>query len=87
MVAKLEIFIDDKLKRDAEQIIAELGLTPQTAIVLFYNQIVEQGKAPFLTELAERNKRTLSIQKLSEELPIRRLDTDEKINEWFNEDE
>ncbi|MCG4865554.1 hypothetical protein LZT47_03260 [Enterococcus avium] len=30
-------------------------------IVLLYNQIVEQGKIPFSTELAERNRRTLSI--------------------------
>lgn len=86
-MAKLEILIDDKLKHDAEQIIAELGLTSQTVIVLLYNQIVEQGGLPFSIELSERNKRALSIQRLSEDLPVRRLDTDEKIDEWFNEDE
>lgn len=85
-MAKLQISIDDDLKHDAEKLIDELGLTPKTAITVFYKQILEQGKIPFSIELSERNKRALSIQRLSEDLPVRRLDTEEKIDEWFNED-
>ncbi|OTO15239.1 MULTISPECIES: type II toxin-antitoxin system RelB/DinJ family antitoxin [Enterococcus] len=86
-MAKLQISIDDDLKNDAEKLIDELGLTPKTAITVFYKQILEQGKIPFSIELSERSKLARSVQRLSEDIPVRRLDTDEKINEWINEDE
>ncbi|HEN2040273.1 TPA: type II toxin-antitoxin system antitoxin, RelB/DinJ family, partial [Enterococcus faecium] len=54
---------------------------------VFYKQIVEQGKIPFSIELSEKSKRIHNIQRLAEKLPVQKLDTDEKIEEWFNEDE
>lgn len=86
-MANLKFSIDDDLKRDAEKIIRELGLTPKTAIAVFYKQIVEQGKIPFSIELSERSKLALSIQRLSEDLPVERLHNDEKINDWLNEEQ
>ena len=86
-MAKLQITMDDDLKNEAESIIEELGLTPKTAVTVFYKQIVEQGRIPFDIALSERHKRMRSIQKLAQDLPVEKLDTDEKIEEWLNEDE
>ncbi|MGM0168781.1 hypothetical protein IGI39_004536 [Enterococcus sp. AZ135] len=38
-MAKLQISIDDELKHNAEKLIDELGLTPRTAITIFYKQM------------------------------------------------
>ncbi|HBA0799907.1 TPA: type II toxin-antitoxin system RelB/DinJ family antitoxin, partial [Enterococcus faecium] len=46
-MAKLQISMDEKLKNEAESIIDELGMSPKTAVTVFYKQIVEQGKIPF----------------------------------------
>lgn len=86
-MAKLQISMDDALKNEAEDIILELGLTPKSAVTVFYKQIIEQGRIPFDIALSERHKRMKSIQKLSQNVPVRNLDTDEKIEEWLNEDE
>ncbi|WP_369675005.1 type II toxin-antitoxin system RelB/DinJ family antitoxin [Enterococcus faecium] len=86
-MAKLQISMDGKLKNEAESIIDELGMSPKTAVTVFYKQIVEQGKIPFSIELSEKSKRIHNIQRLAEKLPVQKLDTDEKIEEWFNEDE
>ena len=86
-MAKLQISMDEKLKNEAESIIDELGMSPKTAVTVFYKQIVEQGKIQFSIELSEKSKRIHNIQRLAEKLPVQKLDTDEKIEEWFNEDE
>lgn len=86
-MAKLQISMDDALKTAAEKVIAELGLTPEAAITLLYKQIVEHGKIPFPIERTEKSKLAGNVQRLSEDLPVRRLDTDEKINEWMMEEE
>lgn len=79
--------MDDALKTAAEKIIAELGLTPEAAITVLYKQIVEHGKIPFPIEQAENSKLAGNVQRLSEDLPVRRLDTDEKIKKWMMEEE
>ena len=86
-MAKLQISMDNALKTAAEKVIAELGLTPEAAITLLYKQIVEHGKIPFPIEQTENSKLAQNVQRLSEDLPVRRLDTDEKINEWIMEEE
>ena len=86
-MAKLQISMDETLKKEAESIIDELGMNPKTAVTVFYKQIVEQGKIPFSIELSEKSRQIHTIQRLAEKLPTRKLDTDEKIEEWFNEDE
>lgn len=86
-MAKLQISMDNALKTAAEKVIAELGLTPEAAITLLYKQIVEHGKIPFPIEQTEKSKLAGNVQRVSEDLPVRRLDTDEKINEWIMEEE
>lgn len=86
-MAKVEVNMDGELKADAEKIIQELGLTPSTAITVFYKQVVEQKKIPFALELSDKNKVIVDIQKYAEKLPVEKLDTKEKIENWLNEDE
>ncbi|MCU0501417.1 MAG: type II toxin-antitoxin system RelB/DinJ family antitoxin [Anaerolineae bacterium] len=45
--AAISTRIDLDLKRDAEQVFAELGVTPSQAISMFYRQVVLQHGLPF----------------------------------------
>ena len=57
-MANVNIRIDDELKREAEMIFNELGLTPTTAITLFYKQVVRTYSIPFEIKLDVPNKET-----------------------------
>lgn len=46
-MANINIRIDNDLKRRAEKVFDTLGLTPSTAIVLFYKQVVRTNSIPF----------------------------------------
>ena len=39
--------IDAKLKREAEAVLEEIGLSPRTALELFYSQIIKLRGLPF----------------------------------------
>lgn len=46
-MANINIRIDDKLKKEAENIFSELGLTLTAATNVFYKQVVRCGGIPF----------------------------------------
>ena len=46
-MANINIRIDDNVKKNAERVFAELGLTPTAAIVLFYHQVIRTKSIPF----------------------------------------
>ena len=46
-MANINIRIDDSLKKDADAIFANIGLTASTAITLFYKQVVRTHSIPF----------------------------------------
>lgn len=85
-MAKLQITMDDALKKEAERIIEKLGMTPKTAVTAFYEQIVEQKRIPFDLALSERQMKTRIIQRLAQDSLVRELNTDEKIEAWLNEE-
>ena len=58
-MANVNIRIDDELKKEAEMIFNELGLTPTTAITLFYKQVVRTYSIPFEIKLDVPNKVTM----------------------------
>ena len=65
-MANVNIRIDDKIKKNAETVFANLGLTPTTAITLFYNQVIRTNSIPFELK-ATPNKETLAaIQEVEE---------------------
>jgi addiction module RelB/DinJ family antitoxin len=39
--------IDPELKRQAEEVLAEIGLKPRAALELFYTQIIKRRAIPF----------------------------------------
>ena len=45
--AQIRVRTDPGLKREAETIIYDLGLTPSAAITVFYKQIIRVGGLPF----------------------------------------
>ena len=46
--------IDSHLKEDAEKILAQLGISPSSAIQMLYSQIVLQNGMPFELKLPRR---------------------------------
>ena len=47
MVANVNIRVEDSLKKNAENIFAELGMSMSTATNVFYKQVVRCGGIPF----------------------------------------
>ena len=52
--AAISTRIDPDLKRDAEQVFTELGVTPSQAISMFYRQVVLQRGLPFEVKVPNR---------------------------------
>ena len=46
-MSNINIRIDADIKAKAEKVFSSLGLTPTTAIVLFYNQVIRTNSIPF----------------------------------------
>ena len=46
-MANVNIRIDDTLKKEAEEIFTELGLSMSAATTVFYKQVVRHGGIPF----------------------------------------
>jgi DNA-damage-inducible protein J len=64
------IRIDENIKRDAEQIFAELGLSTTTAITIFLRQVIRSQGMPFALSLRQPTLKpeTLAALKEAEEL-------------------
>ena len=66
-MANINIRIDDDIKAKAETIFKNLGLTPTTAINLFYHQVIRTNSIPFELKAEIPNKATMaaSLEKIS----------------------
>ena len=53
-MANIYVRIDGSIKSDAEAIFSELGLTPSTAINLFYKQVIRTHSIPFALKSADK---------------------------------
>ncbi|EOS7834364.1 type II toxin-antitoxin system RelB/DinJ family antitoxin [Enterococcus sp. C62] len=84
---RIQVGIDKELKENAEQILEELGLNATTAITILYKQVVSRGEFPMEIKLSEEEKQAIKLRQLAQNMPVQLLDTHEKVNEWFNEDE
>ena len=56
-MATINIRIDENLKKDAEEVLNELGLGMTSAITIFLKQVVRTNSIPFAIEIP--NKETL----------------------------
>ncbi len=56
--------IDEKLKRQSEQVLSEMGLTMSSAITLFLKQVVNKREIPFTIQAdpfySEENQKLLA---------------------------
>ena len=84
---RIQVGIDKELKENAEQILEELGLNATTAITILYKRVVSRGEFPMEIKLSEEEKQAIKLRQLAQNMPVQLLDTHEKLNEWFNEDE
>ncbi|GBR72972.1 antitoxin RelB [Candidatus Termititenax aidoneus] len=46
-MATVSVRVDDSVKKKAQQIFENIGLTVASATVLFYHQVINYGKIPF----------------------------------------
>jgi DNA-damage-inducible protein J len=67
-MANVNVRIDATTKADAEAIFSELGLTPSTAINLFYKQVIRTGSIPFTIKIAKPNRKTVKALKEVEKM-------------------
>lgn len=67
-MANINIRINDSIKANAEKVFSKLGLTPTTAITLFYNQVIRTNSIPFELKVDEPNDETIEALKELEEM-------------------
>ena len=67
-MANVNIRIDSEIKKKAEEIFKALGITPTTAITMFYIQTIRNNGIPFALKLEKPNKKTLDAIREAEEM-------------------
>ncbi len=83
--SRIQVGIDKELKENAEMILEEWGLNATTAITILYKQVVARGEFPVDIKLSEEEKQGIRLQQLTKNMPVDVLDTDEKLDVWFDE--
>ena len=66
-MANVNIRVDDNIKKQAEDIFSELGLSMSTATNIFYRQVVRTGGVPFELKLHPRHPKHLDISQMTKE--------------------
>jgi len=66
-MANVNIRVDDAIKKQAETIFSELGMSMSTATNIFYRQVVRTGGVPFELKLESRPKERLDLSKMTQE--------------------
>ena len=67
-MANVNIRIDSEVKKRAEQVFKNLGLTASAAINLFYKQVIRTNSIPFELKAEIPNNETLEALKEVEEM-------------------
>lgn len=63
---KINIRVDEELKRQAEEMFAELGINMSTAMNMFLRQAVRHGGIPFDLRVSKPNAETMAAIKETE---------------------
>ena len=67
-MANVNVRIDSKLKKQAEEVFASLGISASSAINMFYRQVVRTNSVPFELKAEIPNETTLAALKEAEEI-------------------
>jgi len=83
-MTRISIRMDDKLRKEADLILEELGLNMSTAVNIFVKQLVRQGGLPFTPTLetsraAENRRRDRLDSLLSFAAQNKRIESDYKF--------
>lgn len=67
-MANVNVRIDPWIKRNAEKVFADLGMTASTAINMFYKQVIRTNSIPFELKTEIPNKKTIQALKEVEKM-------------------
>ena len=67
-MANVNVRIDAGIKQTAEQVFANLGITPSAAINMFYKQVIRTNSIPFELKADTPNKETIRALEEVEEM-------------------
>ncbi|WEV37129.1 type II toxin-antitoxin system RelB/DinJ family antitoxin [Lactobacillus sp. ESL0677] len=84
---KVQVQVDSNLANEASQIFSELGMTPTTAINMFYKRVVAEGGLPFDAKLTQHEKASLSLANAVKLLPVQKVRSKDEYNRWVEEDD
>jgi DNA-damage-inducible protein J len=82
---RIQVKIDKDLADDTEVILSELGLTPTTAINMFYKRIVANGALPFNVSLSKEEKDNLRFLKATKDTPVTEFKDAKEVADWLND--
>lgn len=86
MSSKVQVNIDSDLKKQAENIIKEVGLTPTTVINGMYKQIVATGKIPLSFSLTSEQMAAMELKEISKKVPVHDIKSEKDFENFLNED-
>ena len=84
---RIQVQVDNSIVEEGNAILKKLGLTPTTAITMFYKRLIAEEGLPFSTTLTAREKDELQIQKMTQDLPTEDLDDPNNLRKWLEKDE
>ena len=82
---RIQVQVDADLKKDVDEVLSHLGMTPTAAITLLYKRIVATNSYPVDLSLTEDEKERLSLIEDAKKLPIRTINTKEEAEQWLNQ--
>ena len=84
--ANLNIRIDPKVKKEAEKLFSNFGITVTDAVNLFLYQSLLSGGLPFSVKLPEPNIATLASMKEIEEMIAKKYPTSsQSVDDFFKD--
>ena len=92
-MANVNVRIDSKLKKEAEEIFTALGISASSAINMFYRQVVRTNGIPFELKAEIPNKETVEAIEEADQIAKKQKNTktfstveeimDDLINKWY----
>lgn len=84
---RIQVQVNSELARRGNAILNKLGLSPTTAITMFYKRLVAEDALPFSTELTKREKAELDIKDITSKWPVTDLDNPDNLVKWEQKDD
>ena len=84
-ISNINIRIDDKLKKDAEKLFNDLGMTMSSAINIFLKQSVREQKIPFVIRKEYPNYETNMARKETSSEEYNKSKAYDSVDELFKE--